>query len=67
MDYEFINSFNKPELNGNWIKDINPINKINMMIVLGVAPLIVNQYRFGFGMVIFVFFWLYWQAVLKNL
>jgi len=56
MDYEFINSFNEPELNGNWIKDINPINKINMMVVLGIAPLIVNQYKFGFGMVIFVFF-----------
>lgn len=66
MDYEFVDSFNHFESNGNWIKDINPINKIIMMLILGVAPLIINRYQFGFGVVVFIFLLVFMGKCFKS-
>lgn len=76
MNSEFIQSFMKPQRTGNIIQDLNPLSKLNILLVLGIAPFIVNDYRFGFGMAIaFIlialaaqklkpFFKVYWKITL---
>ncbi|MGO5052926.1 energy-coupling factor transporter transmembrane component T family protein [Lachnospiraceae bacterium LCP25S3_G4] len=75
MDYEFINQFLEAKKTGNCIQDLNPISKFNLMFVFGLAPFIIQNYFFGFGMVAFFiimsifagqfksFFSLYWKVL----
>jgi energy-coupling factor transporter transmembrane protein EcfT len=76
MNSDFIQSFLKPQRTGNYIQDLNPLSKFNILLILGIAPFIVNDYRFGFGIsVVFLiialaaqklkpFFKVYWKIAL---
>lgn len=76
MDKEFINSFFEPQKEGNLILDLNPLSKLNLMFVFGLLPFIVQNYIFGFCMVVFFivlsvyanqfksFFSLYWKVLI---
>ena len=76
MDYDFVKQYMDPKRTGNVIRDLNPMSKVNLMLVLGLSPFIVQNYYYGFGMVIlFVlcsaaagcfrsFFSLYWKVLL---
>lgn len=50
MYSEFTQSFMKPQTTGNYIQDLNPLSKLNILLALGIAPFFVKDYRFGFGM-----------------
>ncbi|XCP84391.1 energy-coupling factor transporter transmembrane component T [Roseburia hominis] len=76
MDYDFVEQYRKPKRCGNPIRDLNPMSKANLMLVLGLSPFIVQNYIFGFGMVgVFIilsvlagcfksFFSMYWKVLL---
>ena len=76
MDYDFAKQYMNPKRTGNIIKDLNPMSKVNLMLVLGLTPFFVQNYFFGFGMVLFFilcsavagcfrsFFSLYWKVLL---
>ena len=73
MNYDFVEKYRQPKRTGNIICDLNPFSKLNLMVVLGLASLIVQNYIFGFCMVAFIilvavkagcfksFFSLYWK------
>lgn len=76
MNYEFVKQYMQPKRSGNFIRDLNPLNKLNLMLVFGVSPFIVQNYIYGFGMVLFFilvsalakcfgsFFSLYWKVLI---
>jgi len=76
MNYEFVNQYRKPKDYGNVIQNLNPISKLNLMLVLGISPFIVQNYVYGFAMVLFFiiisaaagsfksFFAMYWKVLL---
>ena len=37
------------------VKDLNPLSKLNIFIVLGLSAFFAGDYRYGFGMVILLF------------
>lgn len=48
MDSAFARSFLKPKVNGNYIQNLNPLSKGNILFVLGASAFLVNQYWYGF-------------------
>lgn len=76
MNYDFVEKYRQPKRTGNIICDLNPFSKLNLMLVLGLAPFIVQNYIFGFCMVGFFilasalagcfksFFSLYWKVLI---
>ena len=50
MDYNFVRSFMEPQRTGNYIQDLNPLSKLNIMLVLSILPFLLKDYRFGFIM-----------------
>lgn len=49
MDEAFINSFRKPQLTGNWFLDLNPLNKINFIIILAFIPVFYSDWKVSVG------------------
>ena len=43
MDYEFVQKYMEPKRTGNIIRDLNPMSKLNLMLVLGLSPFIVQN------------------------
>lgn len=76
MDYDFVEQYRKPKRYGNTIRDLNPMSKANLLLVLGLSPFIIQNYIFGFGMVgVFIllsvlagcfksFFSMYWKVLI---
>lgn len=76
MDYDFVEQYRKPKRYGNPIRDLNPMSKANLLLVLGLSPFIIQNYIFGFGMVgVFIllsvlagcfksFFSMYWKVLI---
>lgn len=76
MEYEFVKKYLEPKKTGNVILDLNPMSKLNLMFVFGLLPFLIQNYWFGFGMVLFfmaiaklagkfqTFFKLYWKVLL---
>ena len=76
MDYEFIQQYMEAKRTGNVIRDLNPMSKLNLMLVLGLSPFIVQNYVYGFAMVLFFifisacagcfrsFFSMYWKVLI---
>lgn len=76
MDYDFVEQYRKPKRYGNPIRDLNPVSKANLLLVLGLSPFIIQNYIFGFGMVgVFIllsvlagcfksFFSMYWKVLI---
>lgn len=74
MEYEFVKKYLEPKKTGNVILDLNPMSKLNLMFVFGLLPFLIQNYWFGFGMVLFfmavaklagkfqTFFKLYWKC-----
>lgn len=50
----FANQFLEPKRTGNFIKDLNPLSKLNIFFLLGLSAFFVGDYRYGFGVVIFL-------------
>ena len=50
----FANQFLEPKRTGNFIKDLNPLSKLNIFLAFGLSALILGDYRYGFGMVVFL-------------
>lgn len=48
MDYEFARSFLKPKTTGNYLLDLNPLSKLNLLFVIGFSAFIVQVYAYGF-------------------
>lgn len=76
MNYDFAEKYMKPKRTGNSIRDLNPLSKANLLLVLGLSPFIVQNYIFGFAMVIIFilismtagcfrsFFSMYWKVLI---
>ena len=76
MNYDFVEQYRIPKRTGNLICDLNPLSKVNLMLVMGLAPFVVQNYIFGFFMVVvFIilssiakcfksFFSLYWKVLI---
>jgi len=76
MNYEFVDQYRKPKDYENVIQNLNPISKLNLMLVLGISPFIVQNYKYGFAMVLLFimisaaagsfqsFFAMYWKVLL---
>ncbi len=50
----FANQFLEPKRTGNFIKDLNPLSKLNIFLAFGLSALILGDYRYGFGLVVFM-------------
>ncbi|MED4582681.1 energy-coupling factor transporter transmembrane component T [Brevibacillus choshinensis] len=55
MDLDFAHSFKKPQLTGNWFLDLNPLSKLNILIVLAIVPMITQSWKVNIGMIAFYF------------
>ncbi|WP_028776008.1 energy-coupling factor transporter transmembrane component T [Shimazuella kribbensis] len=55
MDYEFAYSFKKPQLTNNWILDMNPLSKLNLLIILFIIPITVQSWKWNVMIIIFYF------------
>lgn len=76
MNYDFIEKYRSPKRTGNVICDLNPFSKLNLMLVLGLCPFVIQNYVFGFSMAAFFilmsifakcfrsFFSLYWKVLI---
>ena len=74
--YDFVEKYRKPKKTGNFICDLNPFSKLNLMLVLGLSVFFVQNSIYGFCMVAFFiilsvasgcfksFFSLYWKVLL---
>lgn len=45
MDETFINSYRSPQLSKNWLLNLNPLNKINIYIALGLITLFFQHWQ----------------------
>ncbi|ASN04256.1 energy-coupling factor transporter transmembrane component T [Virgibacillus necropolis] len=52
MDEGFINSYRKPQLTGNWFLDLNPLNKLNIIIILVFIPIFYSYWQASVGITI---------------
>ena len=50
----FASQFLEPKRTGNFIKDLNPLSKLNIFLSFGLSALILGDYRYGFGLVVFM-------------
>lgn len=55
MDYEFINSFKKPQLTGNWLLDLNPISKFNILIAVAIVSIISKSWQVSVCIIVLYF------------
>ncbi len=72
----FANQFLNPRKYGNIILDLNPINRLNIFVALGISTFFVNNYWYGFALVLLFFviaavagrlkryFSVYWKVLL---
>ncbi len=63
---EFANQFLKPRRYGNIILDLNPINRLNIFLVLGLSVFFAGNYLYGFGVMIFLFVIAFIAGKFKN-
>ncbi len=47
MNEEFINSFRTYSKTGNWICDLNPLTKLNIALVVGIAAMVMRSWKYG--------------------
>ncbi len=76
MNYDFAKQYMEPKRTGNLLRDLNPLSKADLLLVLGLSPFIVQNFIYGFAMVILFilisaaagcfrsFFSLYWKVLL---
>lgn len=55
MDYEFINSFKKPQVQNNWFLDLNPLSKLNIILILAIIPIVAKSWVVSVGIILFYF------------
>ncbi|KON86566.1 hypothetical protein AF332_06850 [Sporosarcina globispora] len=55
MDYEFIYSFKKPQLTGNWFLDLNPLTKLNIVIVIAIISILSLSWQVSASIIAFYF------------
>ncbi|GGK02335.1 cobalt ABC transporter permease [Lentibacillus kapialis] len=53
MDAEFINSYRNPQLSGNWFLDLNPLSKMNIIIILAFIPVFYPSWQVSIGATLF--------------
>ena len=47
MTEDIVKKYQGYQLYGNWLKDLNPLNKINVWLVIGVTTMVFKDWRFG--------------------
>ena len=47
----FAQQFLKPKTYGNFVRDLNPLSKLNMFLVMGLSVFFVGNYWYGFALV----------------
>lgn len=50
MDWSFTKEYLKPRSKGNFILDLNPLSKANILLVLTLSAFVVFDYRYGFAL-----------------
>ncbi|MBP0724148.1 energy-coupling factor transporter transmembrane protein EcfT [Bacillus sp. RG28] len=55
MDYEYVFSFNKPQLTGNWFLDLNPLTKLNLVIAIAIFSIISKSWQVSVCIIILYF------------
>lgn len=72
----FAYHFLEPKRTGNFIRDLNPLSKLNLCLILGLSAFFVGNYRYGFAVVLGLFvvaalsnclksyFSVYWKVML---
>lgn len=55
MYSEFVQRFFSPQTTGNWFKDLNPLSKLNILLVLAFTSLVVQNIAFGVGLCLFYY------------
>lgn len=55
MDFEFINSFKKPQVQNNWFLDLNPLSKLNIILILAIIPIVVKRWEVSVVIILFYF------------
>ena len=63
---EFANHFLEPRRYGNIIRDLNPLNRLNIFLVLGLSVFFVSKYQYGFFIVVLLFLVAALAGRLKN-
>ncbi|WP_235817512.1 hypothetical protein [Gracilibacillus timonensis] len=49
MDETFINSYRSPQLSNNWLLNVNPLNKMNIYVALGLVTLFFQHWQVNVG------------------
>jgi energy-coupling factor transport system permease protein len=55
MDYEFINSFKKPQVQNNWFLDLNPLSKLNIILILAIIPIVAKSWVVSVAVILVYF------------
>jgi len=66
LDYEFINSFKKPQLTGNWFLDLNPLTKLNILIVIAIISILSKSWQVSTSIIAFYFLFAALAGCLKR-
>lgn len=56
MDYQFIDSFRKPQIQHNWFLDLNPLSKLNIIIIIAIIPILSHSWQVNVAVITFYFF-----------
>ena len=55
MYSDFVQTFFSPQTTGNWFKDLNPLSKLNILLVLAFTALVAQSIAFGVGLCLFYY------------
>ena len=55
MYSDFVQKFFAPQTTGNWFKDLNPLSKLNILLVLAFTALVAQSIVFSFGLCVFYY------------
>lgn len=53
MEHEIIQKYQKYQSQGHWLKDLDPVNRINIWMAIGLMSMITKDWRFGLAACIF--------------
>jgi len=63
---EFINSFFEYQKKGNWFLDLNPLTKLNILIIIGFTAFIVEDWKYTISMCIIAYIFAAISGVVKR-
>lgn len=66
MAEDIVKKYQGYQLYGNWLKDLNPLNKINVWIIIGVTAMVFKDWRFGAAAIVAYLLLAVWLGIFRS-